>query len=62
MENHRLRVLKTEVLRKIFGPKRKKKNEMVRRMASVRTRRDTYRILVGKSEIKRPLRRLRPRF
>jgi len=46
-----------------LGPKgKKKKNEMVGREACSGTRRDTYRILVGKYEIKRSLRRLRPRF
>ena len=51
--------METKVLRKIFGPKGKRKNEMVGRVPCVGERRDTYRVLVGKPDIKRPLGRLK---
>jgi len=44
-----------------LGPKGNRKNEIVGRVACVWKRRVTYRVLVGKPEIKRPLRRIRPR-
>jgi hypothetical protein len=50
MEKHRLRVLETKVLRKIFGPKREEE-EGDGGACATRGGEERYRVLVGKPEI-----------